>query len=82
MSLISHVCDDLSTLIRDAGIAICHLRGSTISILHGPEMDWRGWPSGVHRHKEVDPKKNILSLGHQTGSRHRSGSAGIDNEAH
>ena len=55
----------LSTRIKDAGIAIRHSQGYTFlycrvqkSILQAPEMSWRGWTSGVTSHKkEVVPKK-------------------------
>ena len=33
-----HYDTRLSTCIKDAGIAVCHLRGDIISILQGPEM--------------------------------------------
>ena len=33
----------LSTHMKDAGIAIRHLRGYIISILQGLEMGWRGY---------------------------------------
>ena len=37
-----------STLINDAGSAICHLQGS-FAMLQGPGRDWRGWTLRVHR---------------------------------
>ena len=40
-----------STRIKDAGIAIRHLRGYMISILQGPEMDFREWKRCVSRQK-------------------------------
>ena len=48
-----------------------------MSILHGPEMDWRWAPGGTRHKKEVAPKKKALTeetvcQGHHTGSKHRS----------
>ena len=34
-----------STRIKDAGIAICHSRKYSVSILKCPEIGWRGWTS-------------------------------------
>ena len=47
----------LSTRIKDAGIAIRHLQGHTISILQGLEMGWKGLAVvDTHTQKEVVPK--------------------------
>ena len=40
---------DLSTRIKDAGIAIRRSRGYIISILQGPEMGWRDLNRCVHQ---------------------------------
>ena len=53
----------LSTRIKDAGIAVRHSRGHITSILQGPEMRWRGWALVGDRHKkEIDPMKHTFML--------------------
>ena len=47
--------DQLSTRIKDAGIAIRHSQGYTFSILQGPETDLREWKRCVDTQKNRKP---------------------------
>ena len=52
----------LSARIKDAGIAVRHLRGYTFSILQGPETDLREWNGCVHTQKNRKPYKRHFFL--------------------